>query len=275
MVDLRAGPAVRSAFASVVSVLGLVFLLFPLTVVLAFSLHSTPSLNLPFEGFSLRWYEGIFSEQDFRDALDQSLQVAVVVTIVNVVVGTAAAYGLSALPTLMRGAVSGLFFVPLTLPLLFIGLSLLAFFTRLNVELGFGTLVLGHFIYVFPFYVLIAITALERMDPAYRELGADLGANPWRVFTGVVLPQIWPVLAAGAALTFALSVDEFPISYWIAGEEQTVPLFIFSRIGRTIDPSINAVSALLMSVTIVALLLAFIMITLNARRTQAVSAEGG
>lgn len=264
--------ALRSPAATVATALVLAFLVFPLLVVVLFSFHSRPALSLPFEGFSLNWYDTIFDDAEFREAIGRSLRVAAVVTAITVVLGTAAAYGLSALRPSLRRGVSGLFFLPMALPLLFIGLSLLAFFTRLNVSLGFGTLVIGHLVYVFPFYVLIASAALERMDPAYRELGADLGAGPWGVFARVVLPQVWPVLAAGAALVFALSVDEFPISYWVAGQETTVPLFVFGRIGRTIDPSINAVSTLLMTVTILALLIAFALVNVTARKQRAAGA---
>jgi ABC-type spermidine/putrescine transport system permease subunit II len=105
--------------------------------------------------------------------------------------------------------------------------------------------------------MLMALAALDRLDPALEEAAADLGASPWKVFRRVTLPQVWPVLVGATALSFMLSFDEFIITFFVIGSDSTLPLFIFSSLRRTIDPTINTVSTLLLALTLVLWVVAF------------------
>jgi ABC-type spermidine/putrescine transport system permease subunit II len=118
--------------------------------------------------------------------------------------------------------------------------------------------VIAHTVYVFPYFVLLARAALDRLDPALEEVAADLGANPWLVFRRVTLPQVWPVLVGATCLAFALSFDEFIITFFVVGPDGTLPLYIWSQLRRTVDPSINVISTMLMGVTLLLWVVAFL-----------------
>ena len=128
-------------------------------------------------------------------------------------------------------------------------------------------MVLAHLVYVFPYFLLIAVAALDRLDPALEESAADLGASPWVVFRRVTLPQIWPLLVGATALSFALSFDEFIITFFVIGSDSTLPMFIWSSLRRTVDPSINTISTLLMAITLLVWVVAFLF-ALRAARSR-------
>lgn len=267
----------RSPVTFVVTLLALVFLFVPLVVVVLFSFHETGALSFPFTGFSLRWYEDTFDSVEFRDALWNSTVVALAASALTLVLGSLAAYGLTRTRARLRAPLALLFFLPITLPGLFVGIAMLVFFARLDVQLSLATVTIAHFVYVFPYFFLIAIAALDRLDPALEEAAADLGASPWRVFRKVTLPQVWPVLVGATALAFALSFDEFVITFFVIGPDSTLPMFIFSKLRRTVDPSINVVSTLLMAITLVLWAVAFVFAMRAARgraRADALLGEG-
>ena len=262
------GDGGRGLLSGLTTALVLVFLLGPLVVVALFSLHSSASLALPFEGFSTKWYSEVFESDDFRTAVEHSLVLATATALLTTLFGTLAAYGVTRSSSRLGGAAVALFFLPITLPLLFIGIALLVALARAGVQLSMTTILIGHTIVAFPFFFLIARVALERLDPMLEEAAADLGAAPWRAFQRVTLPQVFPVLLGGGALAFMVSLDEFIITFFVSGSETTLPLYIFARLRTTIDPAINVVSTLLMTFTFLLFVFAFLM-GLRAERRRA------
>jgi ABC-type spermidine/putrescine transport system permease subunit II len=256
----------RSPLTATVTLLALVFLFLPLAVVVLFSFHKTGALSFPFQGFSLRWYREVFGSPEFRSAALNSLYVALAVAGTTLVLGTAAAYGLSRTRSRWRGPLALLFFLPITLPGLFLGLSLLVFFSRIELTLSLKTVVVAHLVYVFPYFLLMARAALDRLDPALEESAADLGAGPLTVFRRVTLPQVWPVLLGASCLAFALSFDEFVITFFVIGSNSTLPLLIWSRLRRTIDPSVATISTLLLALSLLLWVIAFILVLRSERR---------
>ncbi len=256
----------RSPFTTTVTVLALVFLFLPLAVVVLFSFHKTGALSFPFQGFSLRWYREVFGSPEFRSAAKNSLYVALSVAGATLVLGTAAAYGLTRTRSRLRGPLALLFFLPITLPGLFLGLALLVFYSRIHFRLSLESVAVAHLVYVFPYFLLMARAALDRLDPALEESAADLGASPLVVFRRVTLPQVWPVLLGAACLAFALSFDEFIITFFVIGSDSTLPLLIWSRLRRTIDPSVATISTLLLAFSLVLLLVAFALVVRAGRR---------
>jgi ABC-type spermidine/putrescine transport system permease subunit II len=244
----------------------LVFLFAPLVIVVLFSFHETRSLSFPFSGFSLRWYRQVLSSREFQDATYNSLIVGTASAVMTMLLGTLAAYGLSRLPVHLQKPVALLFFLPITLPGLFLGLALLVFFAQLKIQLSLLTVAIAHLIYVFPYYLLVAKAAIDRLDPALEETASDLGANGWMTFWRVTMPQLWPVLLGAACLAFALSFDEFVITFFVIGAESTLPMLIWSGIRRTIDPSINTVSSILLAASLLLFAAAFYF---TLRREQA------
>jgi spermidine/putrescine transport system permease protein len=258
----------RSPLTGAFTIAGLVFLWAPLLLVFLFSFHSTGSLTFPFEGFSTRWYDEVFSSELIRSAAENSLIVATSTAVLTLLLGTLAAYGLTRSSSRLRGPLSLLFFLPITLPGLFIGVALLVAFTRVQFSLSLLTVTIAHLVYVFPFFFLVARAALERLDPALEETAADLGASRWTVFRRVTLPQVWPVLVGAACLAFALSFDEFVITFFVIGPDSTLPMYIWSSLRRTIDPSINAISSLLLAFTMLLFVVTFLLTVWSERRRR-------
>jgi spermidine/putrescine transport system permease protein len=257
----------RGLATGIVTGVTLLFLFVPLAVVVLFSFHSTGGLTLPFEGFSTRWYEEVFGDSTFSEALVNSLKLGAATAIVTVVMGTAAAYGVSRSKAAVRGPLQFLFLAPVLLPGLFIGAALLSFLARIQFEPSLLTVLIAHVVFAFPFVFILMRTALDRLDPSLEEVGRDLGASPWLVFRRVILPQIAAVLAGAAALAFMLSFDEFLITFFVIGDEQTLPVYIFGRLRRTVDPGINVASTLLLAVMLLAWLAAAFA-TLRAARAE-------
>jgi spermidine/putrescine transport system permease protein len=261
----------RSPITGAITLTALVFLFVPLIVVVLFSFHETSGLSFPFRGFSLRWYREVFASQEIRDTAKNSLIVATATSAVSLVLGTLAAYGLSRTSARWRGPLALLFFLPLTLPGLFIGLSLLVFFNLVNdqvvtFKLSLVSVAVAHLVYVLPYFLLIAVAALDRLDVALEEAAADLGAGSWTVFRRVTLPQIWPVLLGATSLAFALSFDEFIITFFVIGPQSTVPMFIWSALRRTVNPTINTISTLLLAMTLLMFTAAFLLTLRGGRR---------
>ena len=263
--------AQRSPITGAITVLALVFLFVPLIVVVLFSFHETSGLSFPFQGFSLRWYREVFDSPQIRETARNSLIVATATAVVSLILGTLASFGLSRTSSRWRAPLALLFFLPLTLPGLFIGLSLLVFFNLVNdqvldFKLSLVSVTVAHFVYVLPYFLLIAIAALDRLDVALEEAAADLGATSWTVFRKVTLPQIWPVLLGATSLAFALSFDEFIITFFVIGPQSTVPMFIWSSLRRTVNPTINTISTLLLVTTLVMFTIAFVLTLRGSRR---------
>jgi ABC-type spermidine/putrescine transport system permease subunit II len=265
----------RGLVSGIVTALALVFLFVPLGVVILFSFHKTGGLTLPFEGFSTRWYREVFDDPDFSTALRNSFVLGLLTALVCVVLGLLAAYAVLRSGSRLRGPLQFLFIAPILLPGLFIGVALLSFLARIGMDRSLLTVLIGHTIFAFPFVFILVRTALERLDPALDEVARDLGSPPLRVFRTVTLPQIGPVLAGAGALAFMLSFDEFLITNFVIGEDQTLPVYIFARLRRTVDPGINVASTLLLAVTLVVWIVAAIVTFRAARRTRNANLIGG
>lgn len=250
--------ATHSPVAAVMTVLVLLFLSIPLLVVVLFSFHESSSLTLPFTGFSLRWYEKTLTSATFIDAMRNSFLVALSASAITFALGTPAAYGLARTRSRWRGPILLLFFLPMAIPGLFIGTALLVWFDFLDLTLSLLTIVIAHVVFVFPFFLLLAFQAFSRLQPGLEQVAADLGAGSWTTFRRVVFPQVSPVLLGAVILCFSLSFDEFIITFFVSGGGSTVPLFIWSALRRTVDPTINTVSTLLLAITVGAWLIAFL-----------------
>ena len=236
----------RSIPTLVVTLVSLAFLFIPLFIVVVFSFHSTDSLTPPLDGFSLRWYREVLNDDSVRSGLSASLRIACVTAVTTLIFGTAAAYGVSRSKGRATGFYTALFMLPIAMPGLILGIALLSFFSNRSISLSTMTVVIAHTVFVAPVFFIVARTALDRIDEAQLEAAADLGASPSYRFRKVILPQVLPVLLAGAAMAFVISFDEFIVTFFVIGNESTLPLVIFSRLRRTIDPSINAISSLLL-----------------------------
>jgi spermidine/putrescine transport system permease protein len=263
----------RSPITTVVTMLSLVFLVGPLIIVLLFSFHKSQSLSLPFEGFSTRWYDLVINDFQFREAAEYSLKTAAASVGVTVVLGTLAMIGIARSTSRVAGALRLLFFLPFSFPGIFIGMALLVAFAQAGITRGFLTVIIGQFVFVFPFFVLLVGDAIARLDPALEEAAADLGAPPMLRFRRVVLPLLWPVLFAATLMSFVLVVDEFPITFFTIGSGSTIPMLLLSRLKSTVDPTMNVIAALLIASLVIVMGLAALAIAINRRRQRSLSYE--
>jgi ABC-type spermidine/putrescine transport system permease subunit II len=250
------------------AVLVYVFLFAPIVLLVLFSFNANKFGTFPFTGWTTDWYGQVFSDYQIKDALSTSLKVAAEVTLISTVVGTAAAFPLvrSRLP--FRSGVRIGFILPIMIPGLLIGVSLLVLLTSaFHFQLSPQTAVIGQAVYTTPFVLLIVAARLQGFDPALERAASDLGANTIRRLRHVVLPLILPAIFAGALLVFTLSLDEFIITLFLIGGHNTLPIYIYTQVKFGITPEVNALASLLLAASLVLIALAFVL-PAAARRTR-------
>jgi ABC-type spermidine/putrescine transport system permease subunit II len=221
------------------------FLFAPVIIIVLFSFHESPRLSFPISGLSLRWYGEVLGSAVFRSAVKNTLIVATATSSTAVVLGTLASLGMTRNRSRLARWVLPLLMVPISLPALFLGIALLSYFSMLRFQLSLLTVTIGHLIYTLPYFVLVANARLERFDMVVEEAARDLGATPWQVLWRVTLPIIAPSIIGAGIVVFALSF-EFLITFFVIGSQSTLPMLIWSMMRRTIDPSINAISSVLL-----------------------------
>jgi spermidine/putrescine transport system permease protein len=239
------------------SLLVYAFLYAPLAVLAAFSFNQE-RLTATWRGFTLEWYWRLLENTQVLTALRNSLLVAVVATAIATAIGTAAALAFHRRRFRRQGTLDGLVTLPIVIPEIAMASSLLLLFAALGLRLGFTTVVLAHVSFSVSYAVVLVRARLAGFDRSLEEAAADLGAGPGRVFFQVTLPAIAPGILAAALLVFALSVDDYVITSFVAGVgSTTLPLQIYSMVRSGISPEINAVSTLLLAATALLLLAAW------------------
>jgi len=253
----RRGKAAKWALAAY-GLLIYVFLFAPIVVLVLLSFNANRYGAFPVTGWTLKWYRAAVSDYQIHDALRTTLKVAAEVTLVSVVVGTTAAFPLvrSRLP--FRDGIRIGFVLPIMIPGLLIGVSLLVLFTgALHQQLSWKTAVIGQSVYTTPFVILLVSARLQGFDRALERAASDLGANTFNRLRYVVLPLILPAIIAGALLAFTFSIDEFIITYFLIGTQITLPIYIYTQIKFGITPEVNALASLLLAGSLVVLAIAF------------------
>jgi ABC-type spermidine/putrescine transport system permease subunit II len=252
----RRARLVRAAFALYGAGVYL-FVFAPIAVLVLFSFNANPSGAFPITGLTTKWYREMFNDYELQDAFWASLDVAVQVTVVSVLIGTAAAFPLARARMRFRNAVRIGVTLPIMLPGLLIGISLLVLFTTvLDLSLSRRTAVIGQSIFTTPFVILLVAARLQTLDRRVEWAAGDLGADTLRRLRYVVLPALLPALVASAVLAFTLSFDEFIITLFLIGGDQTLPLYIFTHVRYGITPEVNAVASLFLLGSFAALTLA-------------------
>jgi spermidine/putrescine transport system permease protein len=229
------------------------FLYVPLIIVIVYSFNDS-RLNAEWVGFTLGWYRRLLADDEMLGAAANSLLIAVTASVVSTVLGTMAGfamyrYRLRLLPLLVL--------TPIAIPEILMGVSLLIFFVLLNFTLGLVSVALAHIAFCIGFVAIVVRARLAGMDESLTEAARDCGATPWQAFRRVTLPLIMPGVIAGALMAFTLSIDDFVITFFTAGAGTvTLPLQIYSMIKIAVTPEVNAVSTLLMLLTLVLIVVA-------------------
>ena len=232
---------------------GYAFLYLPLAIVVVYSFNDS-RLNAEWVGFTLDWYDKLFRDQDMLTAAGNSLIIALTASTVSTVLGTMAGVALYRYKTRLLQV---LVFAPIAIPEILMGVSLLIFFVFLDFTLGLLSVTLAHITFCIGFVAIVVRARLAGMDESLTEAARDCGASPWEAFRYVTLPLIMPGVIAGALMAFTLSIDDFVITFFTAGAGTvTLPLQIYSMIKVAVTPEVNAVSSLLMLLTLALIIIA-------------------
>ncbi len=234
----------------------LAFLYLPLLILALYSFNES-RINAVWSGFTLNWYSSLFNNRRVLEALSNSLLVACIATVASTVLGTLGALALNRYQYRFKAVINGLLYLPILIPEIVMGLSLLVLFSQTAVPLGKISLTLAHITFCVSFVVITVNSRLEGMEPELEAAAADLYATPYQTFRYITLPLAMPGIIAGALIAFTLSIDDFIISFFVAGPNSTtLPLYIYAMVKRGISPEINALSTLMMLTTIALIVLA-------------------
>lgn len=233
----------------------LLLLFLPIFILVAFSFNES-RLNVIFTGFTFDWYARLFANPDLLDAFKNTILIAVLSTGISTILGTISAVGLKKFKFKGSALVDKLIYIPIVIPEIVLGISLLSVFTLARLELGFFTVLLAHISFSVPFVITSVRSTLYALPKHVESAAADLGASRWQIFWHITLPLIRPGIVAGALLAFTLSLDDVVISYFAAGPgTNTLPLYIYSNIKTGISPDVNALTSLMLIFTIIVLTL--------------------
>jgi spermidine/putrescine transport system permease protein len=234
------------------------FMFAPLVVVVLFSFNDERSVQ-KFGGFSLRWYEAFVESESLRGSLVASLEIAFVTMLVSTVLGTLLAFGLVRARTRFASSANVLMLIPLVTPEIVAGVSALLLFTQLGMRLSLLTIVIAHITFSISYVTVVVRARLSTLNQEVEDAALDLGATRWQTFRLVVLPALWPAVLAAGLLVFALSFDDFVLSFFTTGESpQPLPVRIWSAIRFGVTPTINAIGSLMLLISLAAVALALV-----------------
>jgi spermidine/putrescine transport system permease protein len=237
------------------STLVYIFLYAPIAILVIYSFNS--SKYAIWEGFSWHWYDTLLNDDLVLRALKNSLIVAFASTVISTLIGTLAALGMQRFEFRGKGAIDGLFYLPVIIPEIVMAASLVIFFGFIRFTLGMTTVILAHIAFCVSYVIIVVRARLEGFDKTLEEAAMDLGANEFQTFFKVTLPVIFPGILSGALLAFTISIDDYIITSFVAGVgSTTLPLQIYSMVKTKVTPEINAVSTLLLIPTILLIVIA-------------------
>ena len=220
------------------------YIYLPILILVIFSFNSQ-KLNIHWESFSLAWYNKLFHDNQVLLATRNTLIIAVVSTLVATIIGTMAALALQRYRFKGYSISETALYIPVVIPEVVMGISLLVFFSMIKFTLGLVTITLSHIAFNIPFVALVVRARLHGFDKTIEEASMDLGANELTTFWRVTLPTIMPGVLSGAMLAFTLSLDDYVITYFTAGPgSTTLPLRIYSMVRFAVTPEVNALSTI-------------------------------
>lgn len=227
-----------------------IFLYLPILILVAFSFNRS-RLGVTWQGFTFDWYIKLMKNVQIISAARNSLLVAVVSTLFATVIGTMAAFAVHRLRFPGRRVLEGVLYIPIVLPEIVMGISLLSLFTRLHFSLGLVTVVLAHITFSISFVFVVVRARLHDFRHELERAAMDLGADEWLTFWRVTFPLVSPGILAGSLLAFTISLDDLIITFFVAGPgSTTLPLQIYSMVRFGVSPEINALSTLFLMVTL-------------------------
>ncbi len=234
--------------------LAVVFFYLPIVYVVVFSFNDSKSLTV-LKGFSLRWYEKMFSDTQMMQSLYTTVLVAAVATVVSTVFGTLAAVGLSKSRRIINKLISQINDFPIMNPEIVTAIGLMLLFITFGIERGLLTMILAHIAFCTPYVILSVMPKIRSLDPNLADAAMDLGATPAQALIKVIVPQISPGIFSGALIAFTMSFDDFIISYFVTGRGVKNLSIMVYTMSKRVNPSINAISTLVVGVIMLVLII--------------------
>ncbi|MDZ4870337.1 MAG: ABC transporter permease [Alphaproteobacteria bacterium] len=215
---------------AVFAVAYLLFLYVPVLLLPIFSFNDSIFTAFPLSGFTTKWYSQAFADQDMLRSLVASLQVGAVVAVASTILGLFGAKAVTRYRMPGQGAITGLIMLPLFVPEIVLGIALLILVNNIDLELSLITIGVGHVMLCTPFAMAVLTSRLDGFDKSLEEASMDLGESPWMTFWRVTFPLVAPGIVSSLLLTFIVSFDEFLLSFFLAGQQPTLPVFIWSQL---------------------------------------------
>jgi spermidine/putrescine transport system permease protein len=231
--------------------LALAFLYVPIASLVVFSFNDSPVTSLPLSGFTTKWYEAFFANSGMLRALWNSIIVATSATFLTLLIGVPAALAIDRYEFPLKAVFTRTLLLPLTLPGIVTGIAMLNFYKQIGITPSLVTVVIGHATALVGVVVTQVVARLQRLNKSLEEASSDLGATPFQTFTLVTLPNIKTAILGSALLAFTLSFDEIPVTFFLTGRENTLPMYIYSTLRIGITPEINAVGTLIVLFSII------------------------
>lgn len=254
-------------FGKILMTLMIVFFYLPILYMIVFSFNEGKSLT-SFSGFSLRWYKHMLESGDMMEALYTTFGVALIATFVATVAGTISAIGLSKSKKIVRQLVEQVNNLPMMNPEIVTAIGLMLLFITFRVEKGYMTMLLAHIAFCIPYVMLSVMPKIRSLDPNLADAAMDLSATPWKALIKVIVPQITPGIVSGALIAFTMSVDDFIISYFVTGRGVKNLSIMVYTMSRRMNPSINAVSTLVVVIITIVLILINVIPLITAKREK-------
>lgn len=251
-------------------ILMMIFFYAPIVYIIVFSFNSSRSLT-HLDGFSLRWYEKMFNDKTMMESVFYTIVIAVLSTAISTVVGTITSIGLSKSKPVLKKTVEQINNFPVMNPEIVTAIGLLMFFSALSVNKGFVTLLLAHVMFCTPYVMLSVTPKLRSLDPNLADAAMDLGATPWQALVKVIVPQVMPGIISGALIAFTMSFDDFVISYFVTGNGVSNISILVYTMSKRVNPSINALSTLVIFIITAVLIIVNIIPVLRDRRRKKIT----
>ena len=260
-------------FGKILMTLMIIFFYLPILYMIFFSFNEGKSLT-SFTGFSLRWYQHMLASHDMMESLYTTFGVAFIATAVSTVVGTIAAIGLSKSKKIVRDLMDQVNNLPLMNPEIVTAIGFMLLFITFRVEKGYITMLLAHIAFCIPYVMLSVTPKIRSLDPNLADAAMDLGATPWQALTKVIVPQITPGIISGALIAFTMSIDDFIISYFVTGGGVKNLSIMVYTMSKRINPSINAISTLVVVIITIMLIIINVVPAFLAKRQQKSEIKG-
>jgi spermidine/putrescine transport system permease protein len=240
---------------TVYALIAFVYLMLPIAIVIAFSFNNPVGrFNYTWSSFTLNNWQNWDGVPGLRTAMVLSLEIALLASLVATLLGTLIALALVRYGFRGRGATNLLIFLPLSTPEIVLGASLLTLFLNLSIVFGFWTIIIAHVMFCISFAVVTVKARLIGFDRHLEEAAMDLGANEWVTFRKVTLPLIAPAILASLLLCFAISIDDFVVTYFVAGSRTTFPLFVWGAARVGAPPQVNVIATFIFAVAVIGML---------------------